>query len=799
MNHLAQDIRIAFRSLRRAPALASVAILTLGLGIGLATAVFTVADALLLRPLPVRDQDRVVVLWPETSDHHRWGLDLDEAREFARRTSALGEVAFFSYYGALAKPIREGDRVSRLRRAQVSGKFFDVLGVNPALGRVLRPSDDVIGAAPVVVLSYAAWQRRFGGTNDVLGRRIQTHDDGLTYTIVGVMPQGLDFPKGTDFWASVMGSTPPGAVKYFSPELVGRLAPGASASRARDELNAFLSRPEARDKVHKMSGVITPLPQLIQGDTKPALLIFAAAAALLLLITCINVANLLLVSGLARTREFAVRSALGGSQRRIVAQLLTEGALLATAGGALGVAVAALALQSFIAFAPAGVPRLDEIHLNATALAGAVAITALAMLLFAVAPAVTTSHVDLHQVLRSDTRQSRSRRSRVVTEGLVIGQVALALLVLSSAGLIARSLIKLQGAHLFFEPSHLLIGELALPADQYDSQAKQLAMLDRLVPRLEALPGVQAVSPVVALPYVTGWSGALAVEGQSAGEIATNPILNMEVVTPNYFTTFGIRILRGRGFTDADREGALAVMMVGQATAQHFWPREDAIGKHMLMGDDTLTIVGVVPDTRYHDLRDAPPSIYFPLRQSPFGFVPTVLAIRTSGPPGDMVPAIRRLIAETEPSLDLANAAPFEAFLAGPLAQPRLNALLLAVFAGAALALAGIGLFGVVTTMVRLRTREFGVRMALGATAADVRRMVLKRGITVAATGSVLGLAGALLTNRVLTALLYQVSPTDSPTLGIVSALLLAVATLASLIPARQATRVDPMEALRAE
>ncbi len=799
MNHLAQDIRIAFRSLRRAPALASVAILTLGLGIGLATAVFTVADALLLRPLPVRDQDRVVVLWPETSDHHRWGLDLDEAREFARRTSALGEVAFFSYYGALAKPIREGDRVSRLRRAQVSGKFFDVLGVNPALGRVLRPSDDVIGAAPVVVLSYAAWQRRFGGTNDVLGRRIQTHDDGLTYTIVGVMPQGLDFPKGTDFWASVMGSTPPGAVKYFSPELVGRLAPGASASRARDELNAFLSRPEARDKVHKMSGVITPLPQLIQGDTKPALLIFAAAAALLLLITCINVANLLLVSGLARTREFAVRSALGGSQRRIVAQLLTEGALLATAGGALGVAVAALALQSFIAFAPAGVPRLDEIHLNATALAGAVAITALAMLLFAVAPAVTTSHVDLHQVLRSDTRQSRSRRSRVVTEGLVIGQVALALLVLSSAGLIARSLIKLQGAHLFFEPSHLLIGELALPADQYDSQAKQLAMLDRLVPRLEALPGVQAVSPVVALPYVTGWSGALAVEGQSAGEIATNPILNMEVVTPNYFTTFGIRILRGRGFTDADREGALAVMMVGQATAQHFWPREDAIGKHMLMGDDTLTIVGVVPDTRYHDLRDAPPSIYFPLRQSPFGFVPTVLAIRTSGPPGDMVPAIRRLIAETEPSLDLANAAPFEAFLAGPLAQPRLNALLLAVFAGAALALAGIGLFGVVTTMVRLRTREFGVRMALGATAADVRRMVLKRGITIAATGSVLGLAGALLTNRVLTALLYQVSPTDSPTLGIVSALLLAVATLASLIPARQATRVDPMEALRAE
>ena len=799
MNHLSQDIRIAIRSLLRSPALASVAILTLGLGIGLATAVFTVADALLLRPLPVRDQDRVVVLWPETLDHHRWGLGLDEAREFGRLTSALGEVAFFSYYGALAKPIREGDRVTRLRRAQVSGEFFDVLGVHPVLGRVLRPSDDVIGAAPVVVLSYAAWQRRFGGTNDVLGRRIQTHDDGLTYTVVGVMPQGLDFPKGTDFWAPVMASTPPGAIKYFSPDVIGRLAPGATAGRARDELNTFLSRPEARDKVHKMSAVITPLAQLIVGDTKPALLIFAAAAVLLLLITCINVANLLVVSGLARSREFAVRSALGGSGRRLVAQLLTESGLLAMAGGALGVVVAALAVRGFVAFAPAGVPRLDEIHLNATALAGAAGVTALAMLLFSVAPAVTASHVDLHQALRSDVRLSRSRRAGRLTEGLVVGQVALALLVLSSAGLIARSLVKLQGAQLSFEPSRLLISELSLPVDQYDNQTKQLAMLDRLVPRLAALPGVQAVAPVVALPYVTGWSGALAVEGQSAEQMAANPVLNMEVVTPNYFTTFGIPILRGRGFTDADRAGALAVTMVGQSTAKHFWPRQDALGKHLLMGNDTLTIVGVVPDTRYHDLRATPPSVYFPLRQSPFGIAPTVLAIRTISSPADMVPAVRRLIAETEPDIDLASAAPFESFLAGQLAQPRLNALLLAVFAGAALALAAIGLFGVVATMVRLRSREFGVRMALGATAGDVRRLVLQRGLVIAATGSALGLVGALLTNRLLTALLYQVSPTDSPTLAVVAGLLLAIAMVASLIPARQATRVDPMISLRTE
>src|SRR5213595_2574170 len=420
------DVRYAFRTLRTSPGFALTAILTLALGIGLATAVFTVADALLLRRLPVRDQDRLVVLWGRKPDREfAYPLGLDDAREFALQTRSLERVAFFSYYGAGPKPIRDGDQISLLRRALVSGEFFDVLGARPTLGRALGATDDVSGAAPVLVLSYGAWQRRFGGDPRVLGRQVLTYDDGVAYTIVGVMPQGLDYPRGTDFWAPVVPSTVPKDLY-----VVGRIAAGRAAADARDELTAFFARPGGSRWGLDLRGVVHTLPRLILGDTRPALIVFAAAAGLLLLITCINVANLLLVRGLARVRELAVRSALGAGRGQVIAQLLTENALLAVAGGVLGIAVAAGAVQVFVALAPAGLPRLDEIHLNATALAGAVGITGVAMLLFGLAPAVLTSRVELQRVLRSDARQSGSRRSRFATEGLVAGQVALALVVL---------------------------------------------------------------------------------------------------------------------------------------------------------------------------------------------------------------------------------------------------------------------------------------------------------------------------------------------------------------------------------
>jgi predicted permease len=463
--------------------------------------------------------------------------------------------------------------------------------------------------------------------------------------------------------------------------------------------------------------------------------------------------------------------------------------------------VAAGAVRAFLAFAPQGTPRLEEIHLNGTAVLGAVVITAVVMLVFALAPAFVTSRVELQDVLRSGTRQTgASRRFRLGTEMLVAGQVALAVLVLSAAGLLARSLMKLERVDLAFEPSRLAIVELALPPERFDQPKQQVALLERLLPRVEAIPGVRAVSPVLTAPFVAagGIFGQIPAEGQTAEEKSRNPTLIFEVVTPNYFSTFGVRILRGRGFTDADREGAQRVVMLTESAARHYWPGADPIGKRVL-DDSAAMVVGIVPDTRYRDLRDARPSIYFPLRQTDFPVIPLTLAIRTDGRSADIIPAVRRAITEGERGVEVASAAPFEAFLEGPLAQPRLNALLLIIFAGASVALAGVGLFGVMSTMVRQRTRELGIRMALGAAAPDLQRMVMRRGLALAVAGSGAGLLAALATNRLLVTMLFGVSPADALTLAAVALLLLAVSALATLLPAHSSTRIDPVIALRAD
>jgi putative ABC transport system permease protein len=804
MDTLFQNLRVGIRSLRRTPGVALLAVLTLALGIGLATAVFTVADALLLRGLPVRDQNRLIVLWgaaPERAFDYPVGFS--DGGDFIRGSRRLERAALFLYNGAVPVPVRDGDRISRLRRALVSGEFFDVLGARALLGRALRPADDVRGAEPVAVLSHAVWQRRFNKDPGVLGRRVVLYGDGTPYTIVGVMPQGLDYPKGTDLWAPVVPSMSPETLSLMAFYVVGRLAPGATPADAADELTAFFRRAEDPG-TREQHGVASPWPRLVLGDVRPALLAFAAATALILLITCINVANLLLLRGLARVREVAVRSALGASRGRIVSQLLAESALLAAAGGVFGVGVAAGALRAFIAFAPPGFPRLDEIHLSTTALTGAIAITAVATVVFALTPAILTSRVDLQQTLRSDARQSTGRRRRLATEVLVATQLAFALLVLSAAGIITRSLIKLERAELSLAPSRVLIAELALRDDLYADAKKQAALLERLVERLEALPGVLGASPVVAVPFSegAGWDGKFAAEGQSPEAAAANPMLNMELATPGYFAALGIPVLRGRGFSDRDREGAPLVVVLSRSAARHYWPDDDPIGKRLVVEADqehTLTVVGLVPDTRYRDLRDARPSIYFPLGQSTFPFAPTTLAIGTAGRPAELASTLRRVIGETDPGVALAEATPFEAFIEGPLAQPRVNAFLLVVFAGAALALAAVGLFGVVVTMVRHRTQELGIRLALGAAPRDLRHMVMRRGLAIAAAGLVPGLVGAQLANRLLAALLYQVSPTDGVTLVVTAGLLLGVAGLASAIPAQFSTRVDPVSALRAE
>ncbi|MGH7670097.1 MAG: ADOP family duplicated permease [Gemmatimonadaceae bacterium] len=800
----ARTLRLAYRSLWRTPGFLIAAVLTLALGIGLATAVFTVADALALRKLPVRDQNRIVVLWGRARDGRFDNYPVDGAEEFVRRSHALQSGAYFAWFGAVPIAVRDGDRVTRLRRALVSGGFFDVVGTHPLLGRALRPADDEPGAARAMVISYGVWQQRYGGAPDILGRRVPLYDGSRTYTIVGVMPQGFDYPTGTEFWASLTASLPPATLSLIGYDVIGRLATVARPADAAHELSAYFARPEASVYQHTFEGVAHTLPDLVLGNTKPALMVFALAAALLLLITCVNVANLLLVRGLARVREIAVRLALGAGRTAVVGQLLTENALLAVAGGLLGVGVAAGAVRLFVAFAPSGTPRLDEVRLNGMALVAAVGITTVAVVVFALVPAVMTSRVDLQEALRSGTRQTASKGNRLVADALVAGQVALALIVLSTAALIGRSLINLERAPLGFSSSHLLIADLALQADRLSSLEKTDAMLEALTPKLLAIPGVIGVSPEVAAPFSgsAGWSGRPARAGQSASEAAANQIVNMELVGTGYFKTMQMSIARGRGFTDDDRTGTPGVVVVSRAAADAYWPNEDPIGKRLSMGakrDDTFTVVGLVPDTRYHTLREPAPSIYFALRQSIFEAAPTALVVRTSGPPADMVPTLRRVIDASGLGVALSSAAPFESYLDGPLGQPRLDAFLLAVFAAAAVALCAIGLFGVMAATVRQRTRELAVRAALGATGSNLTGMVMRRGVAIVAVGVAAGLTGALVGDGFLQSLVYGVSPTDMPTLAVVSAMLVGVGVVAVVVPARRAMRVDPMLVLRDE
>jgi putative ABC transport system permease protein len=801
MDSLWRTVRVGFRSLRRTPGFSVTAVLTLAIGIGLSTAVFTVAEALLIRRFPVADQDRIVLLWGETADGRfkNFPLDYTDVRRFVGASRSLQRAAYLQFEQTWPTTFRDGDRISTLRQSLVSGDFFSVLGARPALGRALTPDDDLAGAAPVAVLSWTAWQRQFGGDRGVLGKRLTLHGSRVAFSIVGVMPQGLDYPRGVDFWAPIVPSTAPTALPLMAYDVIGRLAPGATPATARTEISSFF-RASGDAFMREVRGVVHTLPSLIIGDTRPAVIVFAAAVALLLLITCVNVATLLLVRGLGRAREIAVRTALGATRPQLVKQLLIENVVLALAGGAVGVALAFAVVRVFVAVAPPDLPRLDEIHVSSTALLGAVSITALALVVFAIAPAVLTSRVALVRMLRSGVRETASRRSRLTTESLVAAQLALAVVVLSAAGLIGRTLLELQRADLALDSSRLLVVSLAI-SDQYGSVARQTAMLEAVDARLKVTPGVTELSPVVAVPFTRGWDGRPKAEGQSEQDAATNPMLNMEVVGDRYFDALGTPVLRGRTFTAADRQGASPVVMLSESAARAYWPTGDPIGKRLVgfEKDQFLTVVGVVPDTRFRDLRDPRATIYFPLRQSTFPFVPLSLVIRTTGDPASVVPSVRRAVEEAAPGVLVSNAAPFETFLTQPLAQPRLNALLLGVFAGAAVALAAIGLFGVMMTMVRQRTRELGVRMALGATAADLRSLVMGRGLLIAASGAAAGLIGALATNRLLSAMLYEVSPTDALTLTLVAGLLLCVAAVATLIPARSSTRIDPVVALRAD
>jgi putative ABC transport system permease protein len=809
---LGQDVRFALRTLGKRPAFAAVAVLTLALGIGASTAMFSVLHGVLLRDLPVREQDEVVVLWTESADGATDHLPISQGDliAFRDRTRAFQSVAGVAYQGAMEHVLLDAGQAVSVEGTWVTGEFFPLLGLVPEQGRTLAPLDDVRGAEPVMVISYGFWQRYFGGQASAVGHRLEL--DGRQYTVVGILPRGFDYPKRADFWVPVFAVHPEEAQKttsgYVIYDLVGRLRPGAERHHAREDFAAFLRATDAERPAAQrgMTPVVTPLAELLTREVRGTLWAISAAVALLLLIACVNVANLLLIRGSERVTELAVRSAIGAGKRRLVRQLLTESTVLAMLGGALGILLAVAAVRLLVAVAPPELPRREMITVDAWVLIFALAASVAASLFAGLLPAVLTARGDLSGWLRGGPRGgASSHAARALRHGLVIGQIGLAIVVVVGAGLLVRSLISLQRVDLGFNPERLLIVQTTLPPGAVPERSSQVALLEEVLQRVGALPGVASAAALPARPFAgtSGWSAMYTGEGQGADAQAANPWVNFEVVGPEYFRTLQIPVRRGRAFTEQDREDARPVAIISEAVARHTWPGADPLGRRIKLGPpegpgEWHTVAGIVGETRYRELTTPQPTLYLPIRQFG-GPVPMSLAIRTRRDPAAVTAQVRQVLPQIHPQLMLVGGGPLRQLLAAPLARPRFSTLLLGSFAGVTLLLAAVGIYGAMAATTRYRTREIGVRLALGATPQGVRALVLRQGMWLALWGSVLGLGAALLATRALRGSLFSISPTDPLTFAAVALLILATAALACYLPARRASRVDPVHALRAE
>ena len=811
-DHVRSDSRLALRGFRRTPGFFVAAVTILGIGIGASVAMFAVFRTVLVKQLPVRDQDRIVVMWTYRIPGSDYAPDPHLLEPFRRSSRTLSEFAGVAHWGATTAPFTIGDRTFAMKQGMVTANFFDVLGARPLLGSFFHREDEepafaplgVVGGTPrrKIVLAYEAWRTKLGGDSSVIGKQVVDPATKWTYTVVGVAPPGLAYPAGVDFWLPMRG----GWKATTSVVVVGRLAPGATLAGARAEYVAFTER---ADPAYKITGAhAATFTETVVGDVRLVLGILTAAVALLLLIACLNVGNLLLFRASGRTRELAVRRALGAQFGDIAWQLLVESALLAVAGGLLGLLLATALIRNLGLIAPHNLPRLDEVRLASAPIVPTVGITALTVLLFGVLPTLLIAQADVASPLRLGARTGHDTRGRrLVRQTLVASQVALALVMLAGAALLARSLGRLQGSDIGFDRQHVLAVSFT-PDWVHDTTPQMLTdVAQRMQRRLTSIPGIVASTPLVVPPMVgTGvWQVRFTKPGQSTDQAASNATTSGDVIGPGYFRTFGIPIIRGRGFTDADDGSAPLVMIVNESFARTYWPGEDALGKRLRMpgaaaavggGNGWRTVVGVAKDAHIRVLRESSPIAYLPVGQ---GFWQGYFAIRATESPAVLAPMLRAALSEVAPTTQLYDVRSMDDVLAPSLAEPRLGTMRMTSFGLVALLLAAIGLYGVMASLVRDQTREIGIRIALGASIGHVRAEVLGRAGIVIGVGAIAGLAGALATSRVLSALLFQVSPSDPVSLGGAWLVLLLVGGLAAYVPARRATRIDPVQALRAE
>ena len=813
MQALLQDLRYGARMLLKNPGFTLIAVITLALGIGANTAIFSVIDAVLLRPLPFKDSARLVAAWstdlrnPQAKQYVST-LDLADWRTQSRSFEQL--AGWFIYDFTLLS----GGEPRRVKGSGVDGDLFTLLGVQPMLGRVFRADDD-----KVAMLSYGLWQRRFKGDPNLVGQSITLN--GESYTVVGVMPQGFQFPivaDSVDLWATWNYAKHDGPANKRDArlmEVIGRLQPQATLTQAQAELDTITAalRQQYPDTNKDIGARLIPAAENLVGDHRRALLVLFGAVGCVLLIACVNVANLLLARAAGRRREIAVRAALGASRARIAFQLLTESLLLALAGGGLGGLIALWGVDALVALNPSYLPGADRISVDGRVMSFTLLASLLTGVLFGLAPAWHASKIDLTTALKdSGPALSEGVGGRRLRSALVITEIALALILLTGAALLITSFWRLRQVDPGFDLRNVLTFRLSLPYEKYDApQAGEF--FRQLQPRLLAIPGVRAASTVFPLPLNGDESfDSIDVSLDQRIELEGRPLQPRErlridgrTVQPDYFRAMGIRLAQGRDFTERDNKEAPKVAIINETLARRYFPNEDPLGKRIALYSvfvkdrpPLCQIIGVVGDVKHRGLSAEPrPEVYVPLAQEPFQEL--FVVVKTESDPLNLVGAVRAAVQTLDQAQPIYDVKTLDARLGSSLAQQRFNTLLLAIFSALALLLAAVGLYGVLSYTVAQRTHEIGIRLALGAQSSDVLKLVIKQGMQLVLIGVVIGLVGALALTRLMQGLLFGVSATDPFTFTLIALLLASIALLACYLPARRAAKVDPMVALRCE
>ena len=816
MSTLIQDLKYGLRMLAKNPGFTAIAVLTLALGIGANTAIFSVVNGVLLRPLPYPQPERLVALYSRTSDSPRWSISYPNFLDWVRDNRSFSALASYREDDFNITGTGEPERVPA---EMVSASFFPLLGVRPGIGRTFRPEEDQLGGTPVVVISGGFWKRRLGSSPDVLSKALTLN--GVDYTIVGVLPDDFHY-TGNNFQMSDV-YVPIG--QWDNPlfrdrktgmgmNAVGRLKPGVSFEQAKADMDALGRHlAEAYPEANKGTGItLVPLKQNVVGDIQPFLLVLLAAVGFVLLISCVNVANLLLARSTARAHEFAIRTALGAGQGRMVRQLLTESLVLALSGGSLGLLLASWGLQGALKVLPQALPRAEEVRLDGGVLLFTLATSALTGILFGLAPALKTSRADLHETLKEGGRGSTGAR-HLAQRTFVVAEMALALVLLAGAGLMIRSLANLWRVDPGFNPRNVLTFRLALPTNASATPQAARAAWRQLQEQLTAAPGVQSASLTVgAMPMAGDSELPFWLEGQPKPPSQSEmKVAITYLVQPDYLKVMEIPLRRGRFLSAADNEHSPAVIVIDERFQQLYFGDHDPLGKrvHFDVVNITAEIVGVVGHVKQWGLdSDATSSMqaqcYFHLGQTPDPLVPllagfTGIMLRTAGPPLAQVGSIRGALSQMSGQQVMYNIRTMDEIISNSLAARRFSMVFLGIFAALALIMSCIGIYGVISYFAGQRTQEIGIRMVLGAERRDVLRMVLGDGAKMALVGVAIGLAAALGLTRLMGKMLFGVSPHDPLTLAGVAGLLVMVALAACYIPARRATKVDPMVALRYE